>query len=204
MDYDVVGAFEDIELSIIKSLRNNMKRHIKEEYERLALEIESINPKIQLINDTINKFNNLTTQYSDLMQMNAHYQEERDRVLQGESPVCAMCHQLLQSAESKQSVINSYQEKIDENMRTLVSINEEIIKLPDIQIMKMKSESLSREYTEKSAKYRELLQDYNSYQVKIVEAQKDIESARSTLSYAQDCGAQLEIKHEERNDNGGL
>lgn len=33
MDYDVAGAFEDIELSIIKSLRNNMKRHIKEEYE---------------------------------------------------------------------------------------------------------------------------------------------------------------------------
>ena len=33
MAYDVAGAFEDIEMSLIKSMRNNMKRHIKEEYE---------------------------------------------------------------------------------------------------------------------------------------------------------------------------
>lgn len=173
-------------------------QHIKEEYERLSSEIESINPKIKLINDTINRFNNLSNQYTDLMQMNAHYQDEKDRVAKGESPICAMCHQLLQSAESKQSVINSYQEKIDENMKILVSINEEIIKLPDIQIMKMKSESLSGEYTEKSAKYRELLQDYNSYQVKIVEAQKDIESARSALNKIDDCSNQLRKKTDTR------
>ena len=173
-------------------------QHIKEEYERLSSEIESINPKIKLINDTINRFNNLSNQYTDLMQMNAHYQDEKDRVAKGKSPICAMCHQLLQSAESKQSVINSYQEKIDENMKTLVSINEEIIKLPDIQIMKRKSESLSGEYTEKSAKYRELLQDYNSYQVKIVEAQKDIESARSALNKIDDCSNQLRKKTDTR------
>ena len=33
MAYDVVGAFEDIEMSLIKSMRNNMQRHIKEEYD---------------------------------------------------------------------------------------------------------------------------------------------------------------------------
>ena len=33
MDYDISGAFEDIEMSLIKSMRNNMKRHIKEEYD---------------------------------------------------------------------------------------------------------------------------------------------------------------------------
>ena len=33
MDYDIASAFEDIEMSLIKSMRNNMQRHIKEEYE---------------------------------------------------------------------------------------------------------------------------------------------------------------------------
>ena len=33
MDYDITGAFEDIEMSLIKSMRNNMQRHIKDEYE---------------------------------------------------------------------------------------------------------------------------------------------------------------------------
>ena len=33
MDYDIAGAFEDIEMSLIKSMRNNMKRHINEEYD---------------------------------------------------------------------------------------------------------------------------------------------------------------------------
>lgn len=33
MDYDISEAFEDIEMSLIKSMRNNMARHIKEEYE---------------------------------------------------------------------------------------------------------------------------------------------------------------------------
>ena len=33
MAYDVAGAFEDIEMALIKSMRRNMQRHIKEEYE---------------------------------------------------------------------------------------------------------------------------------------------------------------------------
>lgn len=33
MDYDIAGVFEDIEMSLIKSMRNNMQRHIKEEYD---------------------------------------------------------------------------------------------------------------------------------------------------------------------------
>ena len=33
MDYDIASAFEDIEMSLIKSMRNNMKRHINEEYD---------------------------------------------------------------------------------------------------------------------------------------------------------------------------
>lgn len=33
MAYDVAGAFEDIEMSLIKSMRNNMQRHVNEEYD---------------------------------------------------------------------------------------------------------------------------------------------------------------------------
>ena len=33
MAYDIASAFEDIEMSLIKSMRNNMKRHINEEYD---------------------------------------------------------------------------------------------------------------------------------------------------------------------------
>lgn len=33
MAYDIASAFEDIELSLIKSMRNNMRHHINEEYE---------------------------------------------------------------------------------------------------------------------------------------------------------------------------
>lgn len=208
-EISVLSSYEETDLTTIEDSISDNKNcisiytitadHIKEEYERLALEIESINPKIQLIKDTINKFNTLSKQYSDLMQMNLHYEEEKNRVVQGENPVCAMCHQLLQSSDSKQSVINSYQEKIDENMKILVSINEEIIKLPDIQVMEMKSESLSKEYTEKSAKYRELMQEYNSYQVKIAEAQKDIISLTDMINNASENHDQLEQKKNEKN-----
>ena len=207
-EISVLESYEEKDLGLVEdSISDNRNRitiynsnadHIKEEYERLALEIESINPKIQLINDTINKFNTLSKQYSDLMKMNIHYEEEKNRVIQGESPVCAMCHQLLQSSESKQSVINSYQEKINENMEVLVSINEEIIRLPDIQVMELRSESLSKEYAEKSAKYRELMQDYNSYQVKIAEAQKDIVSLTAIINNASENHEQLEQKKNEK------
>ena len=33
MAYDIAGAFEDIEIALIKSMRNNMQRHINEEYD---------------------------------------------------------------------------------------------------------------------------------------------------------------------------
>lgn len=33
MAYDIAGAFEDIEMALIKSMRNNMQRHINEEYD---------------------------------------------------------------------------------------------------------------------------------------------------------------------------
>ena len=33
MAYDVTGAFEDIEMALIKSMRNNMQRHINEEFD---------------------------------------------------------------------------------------------------------------------------------------------------------------------------
>ena len=33
MAYDIASAFEDIELSLIKSMRNNMRHHINEEYD---------------------------------------------------------------------------------------------------------------------------------------------------------------------------
>ena len=207
-EISVLSSYEETDLTTIEdsisdnknciSIYTSTAAHIKEEYEILASEIESINPKIQLINDTINKFNTLSKQYSDLMQMNLHYEEEKNRVIQGESPVCAMCHQLLQSAESKQSVINSYQEKIDENLKLLSSIEGEINKLPAIQTMKLKSESLSKEYAEKSAKYRELMQDYNSYQVKIAESQKDIASLTAIINNASENHEQLEQKKDEK------
>ena len=33
MDYDITGAFEEIEMALITSMRNNMRRHINEEFE---------------------------------------------------------------------------------------------------------------------------------------------------------------------------
>jgi DNA repair exonuclease SbcCD ATPase subunit len=207
-EISVLESYENTDLESIKNSISDNKNcisiyvstsdHIKEEYERLSSEIENINPKIQLINDTINKFNNLSRQYSEISSMNSHYAEERDKVSQGESPVCTMCHQVLQSVESKQSVINSYQEKIDENLKLLSTIEEEINKLPDINLMKMKSESLAKEYTEKSNKYKELMQDYNSYQVKIAEAQKDIVSLTSIIDNIAEHHNQLEEKKIER------
>ena len=32
-EYDVVGAFQDIEMELVKSMRRNMKRHIGEEFQ---------------------------------------------------------------------------------------------------------------------------------------------------------------------------
>ena len=32
-EYDVVGAFQDIEMELIKSMKRNMKRHIGEEFQ---------------------------------------------------------------------------------------------------------------------------------------------------------------------------
>lgn len=207
-EISVLSSYEEEDLALLEdSIHDNKNcisiyestcNHLKEEYERLAIEIESINPKIQLINNTISRYDTLVRQYNDLIQMNSHYQEEIDRVSNEESPTCTVCHQLLQSAESKQSFINSYQEKIDENLSTITSIVEEMMKLPDIQVMRAKSEALATEYSEKSAKYRNLLQEYNSYQVKIVESQKDINSAESMIKNAGENHSRLSQKIEEK------
>lgn len=180
------------------NIYNSTCEHIKEDYERLSSEIERINPKIQLINSSITQYTTLSKQHTELMQLHEHYNEEKDRVLKGETPVCSMCHQLLQSAESKQSVVNNYQEKIEETLRSMSAIEESLNKLPDIQILKMKSESLASEYSEKSNKYRELMQEYNTYQVKIVEAQKDIDTLTAIINNASENHDQLTRKLEER------
>lgn len=172
--------------------------HLKETYENLAKEIESVNPKLQVITTSINQYGSNNQKYQELLQLNSHYQEEMDRVANGETPVCSMCHQLLQSVNSKQAVISSYQEKIDDNLRSMSAIEEILKKLPDIQIMKMKYNSLSSEYSEKSMKYRESMQEYNDYQVKIVGAQKDIESLKSIISNAANNHEQLEEKKLEK------
>ena len=68
-EISVLSSYEETDLTTIEdsisdnknciSIYTSTADHIKEEYERLALEIESINPKIQLIKDTINKFNTI-------------------------------------------------------------------------------------------------------------------------------------------------
>lgn len=203
----VLESYEENDLTLLEdSIKDNENLiyiyqktadHLKEEYDKLSAEIESINPKLQLIMSSINQYDTNAQKYTELMQLNTHYQEERDRVSSGESPVCSMCHQLLQSADSKQAVINSYQEKIEENLKIMSTIGETLSKLPDVQTMRLKYESLSSEYTQKSTRYREMIQEYNEYQVKIAESRKDIESARYIMTNAKDNHKQLESKLEE-------
>lgn len=207
-EINVLESYEEEDITLLEdSIKDNescievyqkTSDHIKEEYEKLSAEVESINPKLQIISNSITQYDTNAQKYTELMQSNAHYQEERDRVINGSTPICAMCHQILQSADSKQSVINSYQEKIEENLKILSAIEEVLSKLPDIQTMKLKYEALSSEYREKSSKYREMIQEYNEYQVKIVEAKKDIEMAKSIISNASENHSQLKNKIAER------
>lgn len=200
----VLESYELTDLEVLEdSIKDNQNcidiyektaAYLKEETDSLSKEIDSIQPKLQLIIGAINQYDSQSRKYTDLMQSNAHYQSERDRVANGETPVCSVCQQALQTAESKQSVIKSYQEKIDENLKVMSEIEEELSKLPDLQSMRSRYDSLSSEYTKKSAEYREKIQEYNNYQVKIAESKKDIENIQYTISNATDNHSQLDIK----------
>ena len=92
----------------------------------------------------------------------------------------------------------NYQNKINESIELLDSINSEINKLPDINILESKSNTLTIEYNQKSAEYREFMQEYNNYQIKIAQSQKDIEILQDKISNLSDNLTQLEDKKIER------
>lgn len=168
------------------------------EIDRLNAQIESINPKLNILSDTLNKIDYLSKQYSDIMMSNITYEKEINRVRGGDIQFCSVCHQALNSDESKSSVIESYKVKINENLIALNSLKEQIDSLPDPDIIRDKYSQLSQEHSILMSTLRDLQKDYSEYQVKIAESKKDIESARSTLHYAQDCGSQLVDKHHEK------
>lgn len=174
--------------------------HIDTEISKLNKQIDDINPKMKVINETLSKLDYLSKQYSDLMLANMQYEKEISRVSGGELHVCAMCHQTLGSTESKIAVIKSYQDKINENLVNASSLKDQIDNLPAPEILKEKYDHLSQEQSLLADKNRSLSKDYNEYQVKIAEAKKDIESAKNTLQYARDCNSQLEEKESQKNE----
>lgn len=200
----VLESYEETDITFLEdSIKDNEScidiyektaAHLKEECDTLSVEVDSIHPKLKLIMGAINQYDTQAQKYTELMQSNAHYQAERDAVSKGETPICSMCRQTLQSAESKQAVIQSYQDKINENLTMMSQIEEELNKLPDINSLRSKYDSLSSAYSQKSTEYREKLQEYNGYQVKIADAKKDIEITNSIISNSAENHKQLESK----------
>jgi len=175
---------------------------IQETYDNLIKEIEAINPKITLITDSLHKVEVLSKSYTDIMSTNAKCQEERDRVLNTESPICHVCHQPLQSKESLGSVIDDYNSMIKENIASLERIDEELSKLPNHQLLSSKLASLESERRSLMSDSRNLMNDINEYNVKIARSEKDIESMEATIRASLDSSQKLEEKRQEENRLG--
>ena len=167
---------------------------LNEESNILALEINSITPKLNLIRDTINRINILSKNYTDIMSTNAHYQEERDRVLKSESPVCNMCRQALQSAESMQSVLDNYDNMIKEGVDRLTTIDNELSNLPDKNLLESKLSALETEFKNKMQRSRDISQEITRYSTEKTVSLNNIANCEGMIKESLDCNVSLEEK----------
>lgn len=193
---DLEGAIDDTRDSI--KIYSSTADSLKEEYDRVYREVQSISPKLQVISGAINKYDTLLRDYDNLLKSNEHYESERDRVVKGENTVCAMCHQVLSSLASKQSLIDHYNSAIKDNLDSMNRIKEEIGKLPDRRILDEKYNSLSAELRENNELSQKLMQDYNSCRVKEAQSKKDLEKLQSDYENIQDMSDKKAEKEKER------
>lgn len=173
---------------------------LNEEYEELLKSIDSINPKIKLLTDTLHRSEGLAKQYTDLMQSNAYYQAERDKITSTQTPICSMCHQPLSSHESLSSVLETYNNYIQENVETLSKISDELSHLPDQPTLKLKLETLSKEQDEMIKKSRSLMQDMNEYRIKITNSEHEIKTSESMIQSSLDSSNRLEQCRQKEKD----
>jgi len=164
---------------------------LEEKYDFVVKESYAINPKINLLRETLHKSEVLAKQYTDLMQSNGQYQAERDSITSTQTPICSMCHQPLSSHESLSSVLETYNQKIKENIETMQTISDQLSHLPDQPTLRLKLDTLTREYDEKITTSRTLLQEINEYQVKIAKSEKEIETSESMIRDSMDSQSKL-------------
>lgn len=175
-------------------------RSIEDEYRALVSEIDDINSKIKLINDTMTRVQILSANYQDLANSNSSYSEEKRTVMNSDIPVCKLCHQSLRSQESIQSVLDNYDKVISDNEENMRVISEELSRLPSAQILKSKLEALHQEYTEKMEQSRYKMKSINDYRIMITNSSKDIEQCEYMISAARDCHNKLESKREQESE----
>ena len=170
--------------------------HLKEDASRLTSEIDNISPKLTLINNTLNSLSTLERDREIKADEFHRKNAEMQHILSSATPVCSLCHQALASSESKNAVLDKYKVELDALYKEIANIDVEISKMPEKSLLKQKAESLNLEYTEKSNKYREIIQDIGNYERQIVVSQKDIEYAENSLASAQDCELDISEKEE--------
>lgn len=165
IDLDIESCVSDIEHFTAE------QESARELYERLKLVIESNSSRIKLLENSIREYQDLYNKLSDLDTKTALLVSELNHIEESDTPVCALCHQRLDSQSSKESVKENYTNRIRENTEQMKVWQSQLDSLPDINIMRDKLSQMTNALSKDQ-------QEYYTLSTRMLEIERSLGSAR--------------------------
>lgn len=161
------------------------------------VEIDTLQQKISVLMSSIDKHNFYTQRLRQLDESTAHYIEEMKRVEGEEKPICSLCRQILESADSRESVLSTYKSYVDANTADMELCRKELSQLPDISLLSSTLETLQSQLDQKISELSEMTAKSNSLHTRIAVIEKDILTLESTIHNYEGYQSQLADKEQE-------
>lgn len=143
---DVEGVKERIAQSKRDIEQYNLtEKEMSEEVDRLNAEKSIIDNKVNLLRDSINQCNVLLSEIQKLDNENLKLVHELEETEKASVPCCTVCHQTLESEESREAFRANYRERIESLTNRILELRTQLEKLPDKSLLEEKYKSLCEE-----------------------------------------------------------
>lgn len=172
--------------SRIHSLREELESlseiDYTEEISQMNKQIEELTPKLEVLSQSMRTYRECTHQMQVEDNQSAHYIEEMKRVQSQESPVCSLCKQVLESAESKEAVLQEYRVQAEEHERRKQELMETLQRLPQMDILDSKYKEIQGRLIQLQSSISEKNKESRDAAVYRTTLQKDLEQCQSILN----------------------
>lgn len=165
---------------------------IKSELENLRATTEETERKLTLISDSINNIRNLTRELGMYQSELERLKSEYNSISNSESPRCTVCHQELQSTESRNAFSKSYEERMNATTIKMSEIEKSISNFPDLSLLESKytllveaRDMIKNQVREKEIELNRLSNEYWIYQsevTRLTDDMKKYESSQESIS----------------------